>query len=70
MLYCIDENNGAVVLAEASPSGWKEHGRFKLDPQSKIRDSQGRFWTHPVISNGKLYFRDQDLIYCYDVKKG
>jgi len=59
-----------VVLVEASPKAWKEHGRFKLDPQSQIRDSQGRFWTHPVISNGKLYFRDQDLIYCYDVKKG
>src|SRR3989475_319783 len=69
MLYCLDENSGAVVLAEASPAGWKEHGRFKLDPQSKIRDSQGRFWTHPVISNGKLYLRDQDLILCYDVKK-
>ena len=69
MLYCLDENNGTVVLAEASPRAWKEHGRFKLDPQSKIRDSQGRVWTHPVISNGRLYLRDQDLIYCYDVKK-
>jgi outer membrane protein assembly factor BamB len=70
MLYCLDENSGAVVLAEASPKAWIEHGRFKLDPQSKIRNSQGRFWTHPVISNGKLYLRDQDLIFCYDVKKG
>jgi outer membrane protein assembly factor BamB len=70
MLYCLDENSGTVALAEASPTGWKEHGRFKLDPQSKIRDSQGRFWTHPVISNGKLYLRDQDLIYCFDVKNG
>ncbi len=69
MLYCLDENSGTVVLAEPSPTGWKEHGRLKLDPQSKIRDSEGRFWTHPVISNGKLYLRDQDLIFCYDVKK-
>ena len=70
MLYCLEEDSGAVVLAEASPKGWKEHGRFKLDPQTKIRDPQGRVWTHPVISNGKLYLRDQDLIYCYDVKNG
>jgi outer membrane protein assembly factor BamB len=68
MLYCLEEGSGTVVLAEASPAGWKEHGRFKLDPQSNIRSSQGRIWTHPVISNGKLYLRDQDLIYCYDVK--
>lgn len=68
MLYCVEEGSGTVVLAEASPKGWAEHGRFKLEPQSKIRSSQGRIWTHPVIVNGKLYLRDQDLIYCYDVK--
>jgi outer membrane protein assembly factor BamB len=68
MLYCVEEGSGTVVLVEASPAGWKEQGRFKLDPQSKIRSSSGRIWTHPVISNGKLYLRDQDLIYCYDVK--
>lgn len=68
MLYCLEEDGGAVVLAEASPAGWKQHGRFKLDPQSQIRSSSGRIWTHPVIANGKLYLRDQDLIYCYNVK--
>lgn len=67
-LYCLDEGNGTVVLIEAMPSGWKEHGRFKLDPQSKVRAQQGRVWTHPVISNGRLYLRDQELIYCFDVK--
>jgi outer membrane protein assembly factor BamB len=70
MLYCLEESSGTVALIEASPKGWQEHGRFKLDPQTKIRSSQGRIWTHPVISNGKLYLRDQDLIYCYEVKAG
>ena len=69
MLYCLEERSGTVVLVEASPKGWKEHGRFKLDPQTSIRSSQGKIWTHPVISNGKLYLRDQDLIYCYDIKQ-
>jgi outer membrane protein assembly factor BamB len=68
-LYCVEESSGKVALVEASPEGWKEHGRFTLDPQTKIRSPQGRIWTHPVISNGKLYLRDQDLIYCYDVKQ-
>jgi outer membrane protein assembly factor BamB len=67
-LYCVEENSGTVVLADASPDGWKERGRFKLDPQTKIRSAKGKVWTHPVIANGKLYLRDQDLIYCYDVK--
>lgn len=67
-LYCLEEGSGTLVLAEASPKGWQEHGRFTLAPQTKIRSSSGRIWTHPVISNGKLYLRDQDLIYCYDIK--
>ena len=25
-------------------------------------------WPHPVIANGKLYLRDQDVLLCYDVK--
>jgi outer membrane protein assembly factor BamB len=68
MLYCLEEGSGTVALIEASPKAWIEHGRFKLEPQTKIRSSRGRIWTHPVVSNGKLYLRDQDLIYCYDVK--
>ncbi|MCA9187461.1 MAG: PQQ-binding-like beta-propeller repeat protein, partial [Planctomycetales bacterium] len=68
MFYCLSEDDGTVVLIEASTEGWKEHGRFKLEPQSEIRSSRGRIWTHPVIAGGKLYLRDQDLIYCFDVQ--
>ena len=59
---------GLFRFVEATPKGWTEKSRFKLDPQTKIRNPQGRIWTHPVISNGRLYLRDQDLIYCYDIK--
>jgi outer membrane protein assembly factor BamB len=68
MLYCLDENTGACVLVEASPNGWNEKGRFTLDPQTTIRAKDGRIWVHPVISHGRLYLRDQDLIHCYAVK--
>jgi outer membrane protein assembly factor BamB len=69
MLYCVGEDDGTVVLIEASPEGWKEHGRFKLEKQSSQRAAQGRIWTHPVICGGRLYLRDQEFISCYDVKK-
>ncbi len=68
MLYCLAEDTGEVVLAEASPKGWKEAGRFKLEPQSTRRASRGKVWTHPVVVNGRLYLRDQEILYCYDVK--
>lgn len=69
MFYCLEEGSGNVVLIEASTSGWKESGRFKLDPQAANRNPQGKIWVHPVIANGKLYLRDQEFIYCYNVKK-
>lgn len=68
MLYCVEESRGTVALVEASPKGWNEKGRFTLEPRTTIRTRDNRVWTHPVISNGKLYLRDQDLIFCYDVK--
>lgn len=69
MFYCVSERGGEVVLIEASPKGWQEKGRFKLDPQSQYRSPRGAIWTHPTIANGKLYLRDQELIYCYDISE-
>jgi outer membrane protein assembly factor BamB len=68
MLYCVEEASGTVALVEASPKGWNEKGRFKLTPQTTQRSPQGRIWTHPVVVDGKLYLRDQELLHCYDVK--
>jgi outer membrane protein assembly factor BamB len=60
-LYLFSEQ-GVVGLAEASPTGYKEHGRFSLTTGSLPT------WTHPVVANGKLYLRDQDTIYAYNVR--
>lgn len=68
MLYCLDESTGTLALIEASPKGWNEKGRFKLSPQTTQRNPKGKVWTHPVVLNGKLYLRDQELLHCYDVK--
>jgi outer membrane protein assembly factor BamB len=66
-LYCLEEDSGTAVLAEASAEGWKEHGRLKLEPQSTQRSRSGKIWTHPVIANGKLYLRDQEMLFCFDI---
>src|SRR5262249_26465837 len=54
-LYCYAEDDGTVVLIDASPDGLKESGRFKIPQQTKLRKPSGRIWTPPVIANGKLY---------------
>ena len=67
--YCLDEKAGDVVLLEATPKAYTEKGRFTLDPQTELRTPAGRIWTHPVVLDGKLYLRDQEYIYCYNVKE-
>jgi len=69
MFYCLDKEEGIVALVDASPEHWNERGRFTLDPQSQRRKPSGRIWTHPVIVDGRLYLRDQELLFCYDVKQ-
>ena len=68
MLYCLTEGDGECSLVEATEKEFKEVSKFKLDPQTTQRNPKGRIWTHPVISNGCLFLRDQDVICCYKIK--
>jgi outer membrane protein assembly factor BamB len=54
---------GTVLLLEPNPKQYVERGRFD-QPDRTAQPA----WAHPVIANGKLYLRDQDLLLCYDVK--
>ncbi len=67
-LYCFTEDDGIVALLEASPKGYRETGRFMIPQQTKQRPAAGKLWSHPVVANGKLYLRDQELLFCYDVR--
>lgn len=66
--YCFSEDDGEVVLIEASEEDWIEHGRFTLAPQTELRKPKGKIWIHPVIAGGRLYLRDQELLFCFDVR--
>jgi outer membrane protein assembly factor BamB len=60
-LYLLSENN-VVGLAEATPAGYQEKGRFQIADQGKPS------WAHPVVCGGKLYIRNQGILTCYNVK--
>lgn len=60
-LYALSEN-GVVGLVEAAPDAYREKGRFRIAQDSLPT------WTHPVVAGGRLYLRDQDTIYAYDVR--
>ena len=40
-----------------------ERGRFEQPDRSN-----SPAWSPPVVANGKLYIRDQDLLLCCDIK--
>ena len=57
MLFRYD--SGPIALIEATPEGLKIKAQF----EPEIGD--GPAWPHPVIYDGKLYLRHNDLLTCY-----
>lgn len=62
-LYYRTEDDGVLLLFEPSSTEYLERGRFQQPDRSSAPA-----WAHPVIANGKLYVRDQDVLFCYNVK--
>ena len=60
-LYIEGEDN-VVGLAEASPTGYREKGRFRIPDQGLPS------WAHPVVAGGRLYIRNQRTLVQYDIR--
>ncbi|HEX4000201.1 MAG TPA: PQQ-binding-like beta-propeller repeat protein [Pirellulales bacterium] len=58
----VQYDNGVIALVEASPDGYKETGSFHVK-------TDGQAWAHPVVVGGRLYLREGNSLYCYDVRK-
>jgi outer membrane protein assembly factor BamB len=54
--------SGTVMLIEPSKEGLQIRGQFEQPDRSG-----SPAWAHPVVANGKLYLRDQDLLFCYEI---
>ena len=53
--------DGTVALVEATPDEYRLKGKFTPAFQ------EDNSWAHPVIFDGKLLLREQDVLMCYDV---
>ena len=62
MLYLLGEGH-ELALAEVTPEGYREHGKFKIDAHGKPA------WAHPVVCGGRMYIRDQESLVVYDVQE-
>lgn len=59
--------NGDVLLVEANPEMYREHGRFS--PPNQPDRGQAKAWAYPVIADGRLYIRDLGTLWCYDIRE-
>ena len=59
LLYILSDQ-GQLILAEATPAGFHEKG--------KVQALEGRTWTAPVLSHGRLYLRNDTEMIALDVK--
>ena len=56
--------DGTLLLIEPNKKEYVERGRFEQPDRTNLPA-----WAHPVIANGKLYVRDQDALFCYDISR-
>lgn len=59
---CFRYQNGLVALIAAESSG------YQLDGTLEVPGAGGDSWAHPVIANGRLWLREQDVLWVYDLR--
>ena len=62
MLYCYEEKQGTVGLAEATPK------KIEIISSFKVPKGTGEHWAHPVIYDGRLYIRHGETLMAYNIK--
>jgi hypothetical protein len=62
LFYILEEKNGSVALVKPNPQSFEVISSFKL------QGGAGPFWSHPFITNGKLYLRHGDVLFVYNIK--
>lgn len=62
-LYYRNEGSGDVFLVDANPTKYVLRGRLKQPERSRYNA-----WPHPIVANGRLFLRDQDVMVVYDIR--
>ena len=51
---------GKLAWASATPQGYREGAAFRI--------SHNKCWTAPILEGGLLYVRDENHLYCVDLR--
>ena len=62
LLYLVGDK-GDITLVDPTPEAYKEISRFR--PDGRLEGSVS--WTYPVVANGRMYIRNLDRMWCFDL---
>jgi outer membrane protein assembly factor BamB len=62
-MLIVRSEQGPVALVRATPKGYEQLGKF----EQPDRSGQSA-WAYPVVADGTLLLRDQEIMLAYDVK--
>ncbi len=61
---------GGVALVEATPEAFRQEGGFMPATRGRLRRADGDpSYAQIVVTDGKMFVRDQDSLLCYDVRE-
>jgi outer membrane protein assembly factor BamB len=58
---------GELIIAELSPTGFREISRTKLIEPTRGQLERGVCWAHPAFAYGHVYARNDNEIVCADL---
>ncbi len=68
LLYAFSED-GTLSLVEPTPQGLRVAGQFRPPAPPSARSPQRDAWAHPALCDGRLYIRNHESLFCYDVRQ-
>ena len=63
MLYLLDER-GTMKLVRATADKYEKAGEFKVP-----KGGDSMYWAHPVVCGAKLYIRQGDKLFAYNIRE-
>ena len=57
-----------MCSSDLTAEAYREKGRFTPANPPKHERNREVAWAYPALANGRLYVRDLNVIWCYDVR--
>lgn len=67
--FFLANDHGELIIANLSPSGYREVSRTTLVKPTHLVGSRYLVWSHPAFANRRVYARNDEEIVCFDLSE-